>query len=444
METTIRQANFTSGRDAAAADIVAGPAKARHAHVSTRFMLQARPKLLAGLRIMPAAMLLVSVATMAPSAGATGCGQGANIAVSGGIVSNETTVDVSADGGTADADARGGDGNIAVAGSGGYFGDGGDADAGNGGIAAASASGGMIDLDTINSGNNAGNTIAVSADSATCGYSGGNVAISGGTVENDTSVRLSADGGTADADARGGDHNLAFGGAGGFFGNGGDADAGNGGIAVADANGGAITIGTINSGNNRGNAIRVGSRRGLFGRASTLRIYGGTVRNTTDVSISADGGTATADASGGDGNIAVGGSGGIVGNGGAAAAGNGGIAVADASGGAVTVGNINSGGNSGNTIVVEGSQSGDVVVDGGTVSNETTVDISADGGTATADASGGDGNIAVGGSGGIVGDGGSADAGNGGVAVADASGGSVNVGNINSGGNTGNTIVVGS
>ena len=416
---------------------------------TTRFILQlqARQKLLAGLRVVPMAVMLMGVATMAPSATATGCNQPSNIAVNGGTVSNETTVDLSADGGIAVSNANGGDDNIAVAGNGGIFGNGGDAEAGNAGVAIAESNGGMIDLDEINSGRNTGNAIAVSAGSSPCGYgyAPSNVAIDGGSVSNETTVRLSADGGVAVANANGGDDNIAVGGSGGLFGSGGSASAGLGGVAVAEANGGAITVGNINSGNNRGNTIVVGlGGGGWFGRASNVRINGGTVRNETNIAISADGGTAVSNANGGDDNIAVGGNGGVIGNGGNAAAGNGGVAVAEANGGAVTIGNINSGGNRGNTIVVEGSQGGNVAVDGGTVTNETTIDISADGGAAVSNANGGDGNVAVAGNGGIVGDGGDAAAGNAGVAVSEANGGNISVGAIDSGGNEGNTIIVGS
>ena len=412
-----------------------------HPRGVARFILQNRSKLLVGLRVVPVAAMLLGIATMAPSAAATPCYQPSNIAVSGGRVSNQTTLDLSADGGIAVSNADGGDDNIAVAGTGGFFGSGGDAAAGNAGVAVAAANGGMIDLDDINSGFNAGNTIAVSGGSAPCGYGPSNLAIDGGTVSNETTLRLSADGGLAVSNANGGDGNIAVAGPGGLLGNGGNASAGLGGVAVAQANGGVITVGTINSGNNRGNTILVG---GLFGRASNVRIDGGAVRNATTIAISADGGTAVANANGGDNNIAVGGSGGIIGNGGDAAAGNGGVAVAEANGGAVTVGDINSGGNRGNTIVVEGVQGGNVAVSGGTVTNETTIDISADGGTAVSNANGGDGNIAVAGNGGIVGDGGDAAAGNGGVAVSEANGGAIAIGDVNSGGNRGNTIVVGS
>jgi hypothetical protein len=410
---------------------------------AARFILQKRSALLAGLRLVPVAAMLIGVATMTPEASATSCYQPSNITVNGGRVSNETTLDLSADGGVAVSSADGGDGNFAQGGNGGLLGDGGDAAAGNAGVAVALANGGMIDLDDINSGNNRGNTIAVSAGSSPCRYGPSNVAVSGGTVSNETTLRLSADGGVAVSSANGGNGNAAAGGPGGLLGNGGNASAGLGGVAVAQANGGAISVGNINSGNNRGNTIAVGLGGGLFGRASNVRIDGGTVRNTTTIAISADGGTAVSSANGGDGNAAVGGSGGIIGDGGDAVAGNGGTAVTEANGGAVTVGNINSGGNSGNTIVVEGTQGGNVAVDGGTVTNETTIDISANGGTAVSSADGGDGNAAVGGSGGIIGDGGDAAAGNGGTAVSEANGGTVTVGEVNSGGNEGNTIIVG-
>jgi hypothetical protein len=77
-------------------------------------------------------------------------------------------------------------------------------------------------------------------------------------------------------------------------------------------------------------------------------------------------------------------------------AGSGGYATASAGGGGVVVGDINSGGNTGNAVGV-GDTSGSVWVDGGDVSNSTSVGITADGGTAVADASGGNYNMAIGG-----------------------------------------------
>ena len=74
--------------------------------------------------------------------------------------------------------------------------------------------------------------------------------------------------------------------------------------------------------------------------------------------------------------------------------GNGGFATASADGGTFVIGDINTGGNRGNTVNV-GNTWGNVWVDGGDVSNSTTIDLSADGGTAIADASGGSNNIAV-------------------------------------------------
>ena len=76
-----------------------------------------------------------------------------------------------------------------------------------------------------------------------------------------------------------------------------------------------------------------------------------------------------------------------------AAAGNGGTADASANGGAVAIGDINSGGNTGNAIGV-GDTWGDVAVDGGAVANSTSLSVTANGGTAIADASGGDYNVA--------------------------------------------------
>jgi hypothetical protein len=76
-----------------------------------------------------------------------------------------------------------------------------------------------------------------------------------------------------------------------------------------------------------------------------------------------------------------------------AAAGNGGTAECSANGGAVAIGDVNSGGNSGNGIGV-GDSWGDVAVDGGSAANATDLSVEADGGTAICDASGGDDNVA--------------------------------------------------
>lgn len=78
------------------------------------------------------------------------------------------------------------------------------------------------------------------------------------------------------------------------------AGAGAGGVARSSADGGTVSVGNINSGGNRGNVISVGDGSG------DRRISGGNVANDTSVSISADGGTAISDASGGSGNISGG------------------------------------------------------------------------------------------------------------------------------------------
>jgi hypothetical protein len=76
------------------------------------------------------------------------------------------------------------------------------------------------------------------------------------------------------------------------------ASAGNGGVATASANGGAVSIADINSGGNAGNAIGVGDTVGTVG------VDAGSVANLTDIGITANGGTAIADTSGGDYNLA--------------------------------------------------------------------------------------------------------------------------------------------
>jgi hypothetical protein len=91
------------------------------------------------------------------------------------------------------------------------------------------------------------------------------------------------------------------------------AAAGNGGTADASANGGAVAVGDVNSGGNSGNAIGIGDTGGVicdkwgkcFGHGGDVTVDGGAVANSTTIDIQADGGTAIADASGGDYNIAV-------------------------------------------------------------------------------------------------------------------------------------------
>jgi hypothetical protein len=220
-------------------------------------------------------------------------GAPATVFIDAGTVTNTTTLDLSADGGTAIGDASGGDDNLATTGKSdkddkkhrndGSRNDKNDkhrkdndkdkdndkekdktetAAAGNGGVSDASADGGAIAVEDVNSGGNVGSAIAV-GDTVGGGYDAcGNaipaVLIDGGAVTNETIIEISADGGTAIADASGGDGNIAS--AGGSAGNGGaiTSSAGNGGVANASADGGAISIGDINSGGNAGNAIGVG------------------------------------------------------------------------------------------------------------------------------------------------------------------------------------------
>ena len=90
-----------------------------------------------------------------------------------------------------------------------------------------------------------------------------------------------------------------------FFGGGDDAgtgdiaSAGNGGVATSSADGGAVSIQDINSGGNACNAIGVGDTWG-----GPVAVGGGDCLNTTAIGITADGGTAISDASGGDYNLA--------------------------------------------------------------------------------------------------------------------------------------------
>jgi hypothetical protein len=82
-----------------------------------------------------------------------------------------------------------------------------------------------------------------------------------------------------------------------------------------------------------------------------VSIYGGDVLNQTAIDLNADAGTAISDASAGSNNAATT-SGGHADSLDVASAGNGGVATSAANGGAISTGNINSGGNVGNAIAV--------------------------------------------------------------------------------------------
>jgi len=182
----------------------------------------------------------------------TQCQSSPAVVINAGTMTNTTNLDLSANGGTGIADASGGNSNLAAPGDDGFAG------AGNGGGANAGASGGAIGVEDVNSGFNVGNAVGV-GDTI-----GGNlcngvpaVSVSGGEVVNETNINVSVDGGTAIADASGGDNNVALGG--GSAGSGGVVGTGNGGSANANANGGAVSIGEVNSGGNAGNIVSVGN-----------------------------------------------------------------------------------------------------------------------------------------------------------------------------------------
>jgi hypothetical protein len=76
------------------------------------------------------------------------------------------------------------------------------------------------------------------------------------------------------------------------------ASVGNGGAASAAANGGAVAVGDINSGGNVGGAIGVGNTHG------DVLVSGPNAANSTSLGVGANAGSAVADASGGDFNVA--------------------------------------------------------------------------------------------------------------------------------------------
>ena len=85
----------------------------------------------------------------------------AAVMITGGTITNETIIDITADAGTSISDASGGNNNLASPGGGSGEGGGDIASAGNGGVATSSANGGAVSIQDINSGGNAGNAISV-------------------------------------------------------------------------------------------------------------------------------------------------------------------------------------------------------------------------------------------------------------------------------------------
>ena len=106
-------------------------------------------------------------------------------------------------------------------------------------------------------------------------------------------------------------------------------------------------------------------------------ITGGTITNTTDINIGANAGTGIADASGGSNNVGTAGGGGLSTT--TASVGNGGSADAAANGGAVSMGDVSSGSNSGNAIIV-GNTNSDGGKDGGDYGKDGGGDYGKDGG----------------------------------------------------------------
>lgn len=81
------------------------------------------------------------------------------VMISGGTITNETVIDISANAGTSISDASGGSNNLATTSGGGEGVNTGSS--GNGGVATSAANGGAISTGNINSGGNVGNAIEV-------------------------------------------------------------------------------------------------------------------------------------------------------------------------------------------------------------------------------------------------------------------------------------------
>jgi len=451
------------------------------------------------------APLVLAAAVVAASGAAAQ--EGPAVVIDGGDVSRSHDLVLNADGGVATAGGAGGDENVAAPAAP-VAADGGGAAAGNGGDGVAAADGGAIApapaaVDepaagpiAVDTGGNAGNAVGVG--DSTGGAGGVAVSVVGPTIDQTTEITLDASGGSAVADASGGDGNLAAVArvpmdedvAGGL------AAVGNGGSAAADASGGALTVGPLLLGGNAGGSITVGDIGGSGGEAR-IAIDGGTVTGRTRIAVDAAGGTAIAAAGGGDDNLAAverleprpgderdepARLGELT-----LAAGNGGNAAVDAGGGDVALGAVLAGRSVGHVIalgdVAAGTGGAIVRIDGGDATTATDLAIAAGGGTGLLDAAGGDGNAATAGLGfgrdnfdlrvdqdnvsSITGGGagnevdqdnridvrggeppetvltGDITAGNGGAGAVDASGGDVRLGDVTGGANAGNVILLG-
>ena len=102
------------------------------------------------------AIALVGVTALATPVAAQDC-----VTINGGDISNDTSIWISADAGTAISDASAGSNNLATTNGGGAAGSINTASAGNGGVATAAANGGAVSTGNINSGGNVGNALDV-------------------------------------------------------------------------------------------------------------------------------------------------------------------------------------------------------------------------------------------------------------------------------------------
>lgn len=341
--------------------------------------------------------------------------------------------------------------------------------AGDGGTATASANAGSFQIGDSYAGDNTGAVISVGDVTGGTGKDGDGgdaiVLLDGGSITTGVSITASVNGGTATASAVGGEDNDAV--IEGVDDGTNSVTAGNGGDANAEANGGNILIGDIYMGGNVGAVMSVGDvtggdgGHGHNGGDAIVALEGTDITTTIILSLSADGGVATAYADGGDDNFAgVYSASGVYDgtvSGATVAVGNGGSANAEANAGNIVIGDLIGGNNAGSIFTVgditgaDGSKHGHggdatVIIDGGSITSVIDLDISVDGGVATAYANGGDDNVGVifasGETAGVYG--GTLTVGNGGVANAEANGGTAIIGDLVAGANQGSIVTVGS
>ena len=302
---------------------------------------------------------VINVGDTIGGAGEGGTGGDATVALDGGSITATVLLNLEALGGQASASANGGAANLATVLGDGTLGNGGFA--GSGGVALAEANGGTIVVGDVHVGGNLGAVMTVGdtvGGDGSWGGQGGDatLTVDGTDILSAIVLNLAANGGIADASANGGGGNTALLDPGAAELIGVQVLAGNGGIANARANGGTILVGDLFAGGNVGTVVEFGdivggdACCGGEGESQVFHRFGGQIISVTELTATAHGGAAAANADGGSNNTVI-----LLGDAtdleSPVRAGNGGTSLVEANGGLITVASVTSGFNRGTVFV---------------------------------------------------------------------------------------------